>query len=116
MRMTRASEWAARVAAWRASGMSGPEYCKDREYTSKTLQWWASKLRHQSKPVHRSSGPIEAVRLARVVRIASAPALASSNVVVQVGGARVEVSNGTDRATLAVVFQALGLVPQVGAR
>ena len=95
--------------------MSGPEYCKDREYTSKTLQWWASRLRH-GKLAHQSSRPVEPVRLARVIRMPSATAPACCNVVVQVGDARVEVSSGTDRATLAVVFQALGLVPQVGAR
>jgi hypothetical protein len=39
----------------------------------------------------------------------------SSAVVVQVGAARVEVGRGADRATLSVVFEALGVVSAAGA-
>jgi len=35
-------------------------------------------------------------------------------VVVHVGGARIEVTNGADRATLAVVFDALGVSSTAG--
>ena len=33
------------MAAWRASGLSAREFCRELEYTSKDLTWWASRLR-----------------------------------------------------------------------
>lgn len=107
--MTRATEWASRVAAWRTSGLSASAYCEGREYSSKSLQWWASKLRRQGGPGQRLPNGAEPLRLARVVRVASDPVPMTGKVVVHVGAARVEVSSGSDRATLAAVFQALGL-------
>jgi hypothetical protein len=111
--MTKASEWAERVDAWRRSGQRAAEFCKDREYTAKSLQWWSSHLRHQGpRPAPRVAG----VALARVVR--RPPAMQSSlcsPIVVQVGEARVEVASGVDRAALSVVFEAL-LAATSGAR
>lgn len=94
--------------------MSAAEYCEGREYSSKTLQWWASKLRRQVVPAQRSPMGAELLRLARVVRVPSAPVPVAGKVIVHVGAARVEVPNGSDRATLAVVFQALGVVAHGG--
>jgi transposase len=106
--MTKASEWAERVEAWRASGQSAPEYCAGREYSSKTLLWWSSRLRRKGAPA-RARSRSEAVHLARVVPAAGAVVRSAQAIVVQVGSARVEVPHGTERATLAAVFEALGV-------
>lgn len=108
--MTKASEWAARVAAWRASGQSASEYCAGREYTGKTLQWWSSRLRRRN-PAGASQRSAEPVRLARVVAATSPGRTISPRgvVVVQVGAVRVEVPHGTDRSTLTTVLEALGV-------
>ena len=103
--MTKASEWAERVEAWRRSGQRAAEFCKEREYTAKSLQWWSSHLRRRGP---RPASKVARVALARVVR--RPPAMQSSPcspIVVQVGEARVEVAAGVDRAALSVVFDAL---------
>lgn len=96
--------------------MSAAEYCEGREYTAKTLKWWASKLDQQVVRTQRPAAGAEPVRLARVVRMPSVPASVAGRVTVHIGTARVEVPNGIDCATLAVVFQALGVVAQGGQR
>lgn len=99
--MASAAEWSKRVSAWRASGQSADEYAAGRGFAGATLRWWSSRLGRSTPGLVATS---EVVRLARVVR--SAPV--ASPIVVEVGGARVLVPLGADRATLAVVLAALG--------
>lgn len=102
--MTKASEWAQRVAAWQASGLSAHDFCRGLEYTGKSLQWWSSRLRRRSVPV--SSGD-KRVPLARVIRSSMPPPRSAAFVVVELAGARVELGAGVDRAMLVAVFEAL---------
>ena len=102
--MTRASEWAERVAAWRASGKSATAFCEKHEYSAKSLQWWSSQLKRRGQLVASSESQ---VKLARVVRGGREKTSASQSIVVSVGEARVEVPAGADRATLELVFGAL---------
>lgn len=85
--MTKAHEWAARVEAWRASGLSAAKYCAGREYSASALLWWSSKLRR--KGATAVSGAKAEVHLARVVRAATSEQTVRT-LVVQVGGARVD--------------------------
>jgi hypothetical protein len=102
--MTKATEWAARLEAWRASGKSANEFCADHGYSAKNLVWWSSHFRRKSSPAAKRQRVMLArvVRKPREVRPASAAA-----VVVQIGDARVEVPAGADRAVLMLVFEAL---------
>lgn len=103
--MTKALEWAERVEAWRTSGQSAAEFCVERDYTSKSLQWWASHLRRK---VPRPQPNGKRVTLARVVRRPLATwSPAPSPIVVQVGDGRVEVVSGADGTVLSVVFETL---------
>jgi hypothetical protein len=68
----------------------------------------AARVQAGSPASAHSSSPVGALQLARVVRGAASP-MSTGAVVVQVGSARVEVEAGTDRATLALVFEALNL-------
>jgi hypothetical protein len=95
--------------------MSAAEYCEGRDYTAKSLQWWASKLRRPVPSAQQSSVACPPVQLARVVRAPSAP-VRSGMVVVHLGGASIEVTNGADRATLAEVFEALRVSSTAGDR
>lgn len=101
--MAKASEWASRVASWRASGLTSSEFSKGRGYSHKSLLWWSCQLRR--KPVStpaRTGG----VRLARVIRpTPSVPAVTA--VLVEIDGARVAVSSGANAETLRAVFDAL---------
>jgi transposase len=107
--MTRASEWATRVAAWRASGKTAKEFCKGRDYTAGRLLWWSSDLKR------RGIGPASgnSVALTRVIRKREA-SLQSMSVVVHFGDIRVEVPAGTDRATLSTVLDVLSARAEAG--
>ena len=101
--MTRAPEWAARLEAWRASGKSASEFCAEHGYSVKNLVWWSSHLRRKSAPAAKR----QRVMLARVVRKRPVMRPAPAAVVVEIGDARIEVTAGADRGTLALVFEAL---------
>jgi len=104
--MAKEAVWVARVAAWRASGLSAAEFCKGKEYSLKGLQWWSSHLRRKSAAVREEARP--APRLARVVGAASAtPSQSRPSLVVELDGARIEVPAGADRALLSMVLDAL---------
>ena len=102
--MTKASEWAQRVAAWQASGLSAHDFCRGLEYTGKSLQWWSSRLRRRGVATLPSD---KRVPLARVIRSLAPPQPSAASVVVELAGARVELGAGADRATLVAVFEAL---------
>ena len=104
MTRTSASEWADRVAAWRASGKSASSFCEQHEYSAKSLQWWSSQLKRRQEVI-ASSEP--KMKLARVMRSGGERPSAARSIVVSVGEARVEVPAGADRATLELVFGAL---------
>lgn len=101
--MTRAPEWAARLEAWRASGKSANEFCAEHGYSAKNLVWWSSYFRRKAAPVPKR----RRVMLARVVRKRAAAPAAPGAIVIQIGGARVEVVAAVDRAALSMVFETL---------
>ena len=96
--------WAGRVAEWKASGPSSPEFCRGKDCTPGGRRHWAHKL-------GLTSGPGE-VRLARVVRVSSlrprpVTPVVVPDLVVEVGPARIQVRPGFDRETLAGVLDVL---------
>ena len=96
--------WAGRVAEWKASGLSSPEFCRGKDFTPGGLRHWAHRL-------GQTSGPME-VRLARVVRVSSLRSrpvtpVVVPDLVVEVGVARITVRRGFDRETLAGVLDVL---------
>ena len=92
--MATSETWAKRVAAWRASGKPTDEYATGRGFAGSTLRWWASRLGR---------------RQAAFVRVVSArePGTRDGGVELEVGGVRVLVRAGFDRATLAEVLELL---------
>ncbi len=99
--------WAKRVAEWKASGLSSPEFCTGKEFTAGGLRHWAYRLEHGDPPRRRR------VRLARVVRTrtgAHAPASSGdrpTEIVVEIAGARILVQPGFDRETVAALVEVL---------
>jgi hypothetical protein len=91
--------------------LTSKEFCRRREISAATLLWWSSQL--SRKRVGRATGRKERVAMARVVARSSNPE-ARTAIRIELGGARVDVGPGTDRATLALVLEALRAVP-VGA-
>jgi transposase len=109
--MTRASEWAPRVAAWRASGKTAKEFCKGRDYAASRLLWWSSDLKRRGVG-QSTSNP---AALIRVIRKGEA-ARASVAAVVHLGTIRVEIPAGADRATLSTVLEVLSARSERGGR
>jgi len=122
--MSRRAVWVKRVQAWKASGRSAAEFCQGKSFAEGTLRWWVSRLKRLADEEAEAGAPDTAegaaeVRLARVVR---SPGQAVSDersagevvVIESVRHAmRIAVSRGTDRETLAMVVEVLGLGGQL---
>jgi hypothetical protein len=99
--------WAARVAEWKASGLSSPAFCVGKDFTAGGLRHWAHRLEH-GDPARRPR-----VRFARVVRTRAgakarpSPGERISDLVVEIGGARIFVRPGFDRETVAALVEVL---------
>ena len=109
--MTDRKTWEQRVAAWRASGESAQKFAEGRDYTVHMLRYWARRIDEEAAAASAPS-----IRLARVVRApAEAAALPRATarqptgaaLVLEVGGARVQVPAGFERATLRAVLEVL---------
>jgi hypothetical protein len=106
--MTTEAKWAARVAAWRASGQCTAEFCEGKGYRANTLRYWSSRLgRMAGQGRSPSEGTLREVRIAKVTPRAE-PTEAESPIVIEVGGVRVGVRRGFDRAALRDVLGLLG--------
>lgn len=88
--------WRERVRAWRASGKTAEQFTWRRDYAASTLRRWSSKL-----------GWMEAPAFVRVVP--RTPEVTEvSEIVIEIGAARVRVTPGFDATLLADVVRTLG--------
>ena len=94
------AKWAARVRAWRASGETAQEYARRHGFAASTLHGWSSRLPHADAPGFLRLVP------------KTADSSRSSEIVVEVGAARVRVGVGFDHALLADVVRALAEAPR----
>jgi hypothetical protein len=115
--MSRRAVWVKRVQAWKASGRSAAEFCQGKNFAEGTLRWWVSRLKRledEEADANTAQGPAE-IRLARVVRSpghAVTGAHSAGEVVVIESlrhAMRIAVNRDTDRETLAMVVEVLGL-------
>ena len=102
------------MAAWRASGESAQKFAEGRDYTVHMLRYWARRIDEEQAALAASSEP--SIRLARVVRapkeaaphpFEAARQPTGAALVLEVGGARVQVPAGFERATLRAVLEVL---------
>ncbi len=119
---TNARKWEKRVARWRASGLSGPQFCKGRPFTPERLRVWAHRLskRQTSQPVPAPS----LLPLARVIITSRSPedvpaerkaetatgvpeTQGEAALVLEAQGVRISLRPGFHRPTLASVLQVL---------
>ena len=109
--MDKASIWSARVAEWRASGQTAPEYCAANGLSVHRLRYWAYKRSGSSTTTAKSTGDSgPGPTFARVVptRPGSVENPSPGGIVLEVGEARVRVGRGFDRETLAELVELLG--------
>jgi hypothetical protein len=107
------SEWAERVQAWRTSGESAEEFALGQGYSPGTLKWWSHRIRPALPEKTKAPRFLRVVPRAQVEpQPEPAPArvreVASGELVVEVGHARVRVGCGFDAALLQRVVAALG--------
>lgn len=88
--------WRGRVTAWQRSGLTADAFCADKPFAASTLRWWASRLRRAPAPTFLELRPSSTV-------LSSPP----TELVVEVGAARVRVAPGFDPALLGAVVAAL---------
>jgi len=111
--MTKSEAWRERVAAWRASGKSAAEFCSGQEFTAKSLQWWAwhfGAKKPKKQPATSKLGFARVIAKPDVVKSRS-----EASVIVLVGGARIEIGSGADRAMVSMVLESLR-APSAGGR
>jgi hypothetical protein len=107
--MADAEAWSKRVAEWRASGLTAKEFCAKQDLQLSGLRYWTYRLRAAEK-----ASEADAVKLVPVtVKPDAAPSTPAAErakpaLIVELGGARITVPTGVDRATLKVVLDALG--------
>lgn len=103
------------VEAWRASGLSGAAFCRQRNLRAQRLHYWRERLGYPIKTV----GEPSRVAVARppttdgfVQVVVSTPSEASTtHVDIVVGGAVIRVGSGFDADLLRRVVGALGVEP-----
>jgi hypothetical protein len=108
---TRAT-WLARIEEWRRSGKTAEEFAAGQPFSGGTLTWRASQLRHEHGAAGRRRASRRAVGkvgsrmvLAEVVR--RAPVRPVAALTVEIGSARITVSERVDAALLRDVVRAL---------
>jgi hypothetical protein len=100
-------DWAARIADYKASGLTMAAWCTANQFTKDQLKYWLYKAKNVSSSVPTSSTPPPPARwLPLTVADQDAPPSASS-LVVRVGQASIELRTGFDPRLLREVVQAL---------
>jgi hypothetical protein len=121
--------WEARVAEWRASGLTSEAYCEDKGFSAGALRHWSYRLgqAEREKAQAEKSGEVS-VRVARVVCTPASKSgpdasaadvsrpcgVASHVLVVEIGAARIAVRPGFDQTTLSMVLETLTAVARSG--
>lgn len=99
--MATEQEWRSRVAAWRASGLTGKQFAADKTYSVDSLYAWHRRLSAPPTPT-----PQPALRIARVI---PAPSLSSApTITIERAGFRVTLTGAFDARTFDGVLSALG--------
>lgn len=114
MREATKKKWAARVAAWRASGLTSSEFCQNKSYKPGTLRLW-SHLLGQPEAARDTPGRSPAPRLARVQCVPAASAAGADKspgppqaaLVLHVAQGALAIAPGFDPATLASLLAVL---------
>ena len=117
-------KWADRVRAWRESGLSAEAFAEGKDYAASGLRWAASRLRREAATKQalergrRMDGRGAAAKASGApqflpVRVRRSPAVdtrslaVDTDVVIEVGGARIRVSRGADLALVGDIVRAL---------
>jgi len=102
-RRAKASEWAKRVEAWRASGDSAEGFSEAHGWNARTLKWWARRVR-------RSQAGETPAGFVRLIQRRSEGARTQGSAAIEVvleSGRAIRVARGADLELLRAVVDAL---------
>ena len=91
-----AAVWSDRVRAWRASGETANQFAEGKGFAGSTLRFWATRLKAAPAPA-----------MPRIVQLVTRRAEVASELLVEVGAARVRVQRSFDHELLIEVVAAL---------
>lgn len=99
----RLTEWAGIIRARNESGQTVKEFCRQNEITETQYFYWLRRVRAAALQEHASS-------FAELPASANSPAPSpgGTDVIIEIGRARVRVSNACSRDTLSMVMEVLG--------
>ena len=105
---TNEQQWAERVAAWRASGLTSTAYSAGREFSAGGLRHWAYLLKKRGAKAAVGTAPV--VRLVQVKpAVALTPGTAAPSagapLMIELGAARIAVPAGVDVPMLRTVIE-----------
>ena len=101
--MANAETWSTRVAEWRASGLTAPQFCAERGLSKSSLYMWSTRFPREgeAKPA--------LVAMAKVVRVRDSMPLQAEDggVRLELGDVRLYVGEGVQRLMLTTILEAL---------
>ena len=95
-----AAKWSERIREWRGSGLTAAQFAEGKGFEASTLRFWAYRLK---EPVASAPQVVELVPKSRRRTIA-----VGSELVIELGVARVRVGRGFDRELLLELVEVLG--------
>ena len=105
--MNKRDQWRQLVSEWERSGQTRAEFAKARGIVASTFAWWGTTLRREQRALAETTSAAP-FKLASVSSEAVISTPKFRSLVVRVGAASIEVSEGFDAALLASVVAALG--------
>jgi hypothetical protein len=109
--MANEEAWSKRVEEWRASGLTAKEFCAKHDLRLSALRYWTYRRRATEKA--SEAKPVKLVPVAvkpRADAVSAAPSEAECSkpaLTLELGGGRIAVPTGFDRATLRAVLEVL---------
>jgi hypothetical protein len=96
--MATEQEWRSRIAAWRASGLTGKQFAADKTYSVHSLFAWRRRL---------SATPTPTPPALRIARVIPAPS-PSPTITIERAGFRITLTGAFDARTFDEVLSSLG--------
>jgi hypothetical protein len=103
---TKADVWAERVRGWQASGISAEQFAQGKDFTERTLRWWAGEFaRRRSKA--KTSAPVAMARVVAPGEVIAEEKASETPLAIVVGRYHIAVSRGFDESLLRDVLRVL---------
>ena len=109
-RQDREQQWRNRVAAWKASGQTQADYCREQKWAPADLSWWKHELARRDQALKTESSPTPKPTKTRrafiPVRISPSPAREGFELVLR-GGQTIRMGASFDETGLRLLLAVL---------